>query len=296
VDWDKVLTNELQGMREEYNARNPTTEIPPKCTTTWYTTYQEMRSPKPGTPILPLPEILGELRTIRDQQLNDKANFFHISNPTPEEEQYVPYFPHYDQDNVNKLWEIYKNQGQKNTYWISAVASFESVLQIYQYGKMLFSEKFSDIDPSSKIAVIGAGPSGLLWSWYFLVDFPNVTVFEKTDRIGGKTNTLHKRALYGKEVVIELGTCYLSTGYDDLYDLLTDVLLDNRRIGLGKQIEDVPLWDVIIRYIITKYNEFPQKEWRLFADKPKGDIIAQLFNLLEYLCWYKKKSWIYSSF
>ncbi|OWF46732.1 Polyenoic fatty acid isomerase [Mizuhopecten yessoensis] len=72
-------------------------------------------------------------------------------------------------------------------------------------------ENFDD-----KIAIIGAGPAGIHMALKLKrAGFQNVIVFEKEDKVGGKSKTLTYR-----DVVHEMGTCYTQPDYTELYELL----------------------------------------------------------------------------
>ncbi|XP_033763411.1 polyenoic fatty acid isomerase-like [Pecten maximus] len=85
------------------------------------------------------------------------------------------------------------------------------------------------IDPSSgfryirgpknlddKIAVVGAGPSGVHMALKLKeAGFQNVIVFEKEDKVGGKSKTLTYR-----DIPHEMGTCYTQADYTEVYQLL----------------------------------------------------------------------------
>ena len=83
-------------------------------------------------------------------------------------------------------------------------------------------------DRLSKIAVIGGGPAGIHMS-YLLTDkgYENITIFERSERIGGKSMSVHHR-----NAKHEMGTCYISPDYDKVKDLL-------REFGLSDQVEVV---------------------------------------------------------
>ena len=60
-----------------------------------------------------------------------------------------------------------------------------------------------------RIAIIGAGPSGLSLAWYFKqLGFRSVEIFEATNDVGGQSHTVDVGG-----IPIEMGTCYLTDGY-----------------------------------------------------------------------------------
>jgi len=83
-----------------------------------------------------------------------------------------------------------------------------------------------------KIAVIGAGPAGIhMASLLKKRGYDNVTILEKTNRIGGKSYTIHK-----DRVPYEMGTCFLHNGYHRIkhlaksYGLREDIHPEGRAI------------------------------------------------------------------
>ena len=62
-----------------------------------------------------------------------------------------------------------------------------------------------------KIAIVGAGPAGIHMAYLLKKKgFQNVGVYEKTDRIGGKSLTVEHRNTFH-----EMGTCYTQPDYDE---------------------------------------------------------------------------------
>lgn len=60
-----------------------------------------------------------------------------------------------------------------------------------------------------RIAIVGAGPSGLSLSWYLSqLGFASVELYDASDHVGGQSITLHPGG-----VPVELGTCYMADGY-----------------------------------------------------------------------------------
>lgn len=62
---------------------------------------------------------------------------------------------------------------------------------------------------AQRIAIVGAGPSGLSFAWYLSrLGFRDVDIYDAADAVGGQSQT---RDIDG--IPIELGTCYLADGY-----------------------------------------------------------------------------------
>jgi hypothetical protein len=83
-----------------------------------------------------------------------------------------------------------------------------------------------------RIAVIGAGPAGIhMASLLKKRGYDNVTILEKTNRIGGKSYTWHRDG-----VPYEMGTCFLHNGYHRIkqlarsYGLREDIHPEGRAI------------------------------------------------------------------
>ena len=259
-NWDEALSGNIQGRREEFNARNPGPYIPDDVAKTYYTVYQQKENPAPPKTV---EELQAELEKIRDETLKDKNNNFFLDQP-----EYVgtpwmsTYFPHFDSAHIEHVWKMYNLQGFNSTFYIASAMCFESVLHVYEYGRLL-AAKFRDaFSPDKKIAIIGAGPAGLLWSSMYLSDYKNITILEKSDRYGGKTRTEHHKLSDGTDVVCELGTCYLSAAYQHMVE-------DFKKAGFFKDSEEIGL---------GKYNLIRgHKEWR----KVIIDGQAEKFNAFE---------------
>lgn len=79
---------------------------------------------------------------------------------------------------------------------------------------------------SDRIAIVGAGPAGIHMAYLLKKEgFTNIVVLEKTNNIGGKSNTIKHRNVFH-----EMGTCYLQPDYDD------NVVALAKEIGLWKPV------------------------------------------------------------
>jgi len=148
---------------------------------------------------------------------------------------HTPYFNRFGPDSLNKgsLWDLLDVQGQNYTSFTHGSSCFESVLQIYQYLKMLEDKGGLPTDKTASVAIVGAGPSGLLSALFLWRNgFTDITIFEKNcppeenkpNLYAGKTRTVVKEQGVDKnqEVVCEMGTCYLSPSYGNMVDDLKD--------------------------------------------------------------------------
>eukprot|EP01103_Thecamoeba_quadrilineata_P019665 TRINITY_DN8067_c0_g1_i1.p1 TRINITY_DN8067_c0_g1~~TRINITY_DN8067_c0_g1_i1.p1 ORF type:complete len:536 (-),score=76.98 TRINITY_DN8067_c0_g1_i1:209-1816(-) len=168
-----------------------------------------------------------EMRLKREEQLRNSP-WFQFKNLTTLTEKVNNYFPHFNQQHLVEglPWDILDMQGKHNTLYVSSFTCFESVLQIFQYGKMLIKKndivRILPTNKNASIAIIGAGPSGLLWASQFLKKkgYTNVEILEKSDRFGGKSNTFYAPTEKG-DVACELGTCYLSPSYTPIRKLIS---------------------------------------------------------------------------
>eukprot|EP00186_Timspurckia_oligopyrenoides_P003068 CAMPEP_0182441800 /NCGR_PEP_ID=MMETSP1172-20130603/796_1 /TAXON_ID=708627 /ORGANISM="Timspurckia oligopyrenoides, Strain CCMP3278" /LENGTH=531 /DNA_ID=CAMNT_0024636339 /DNA_START=230 /DNA_END=1825 /DNA_ORIENTATION=- len=264
-NWDVALTGNIQGRREEYNARNPGSYIPANVEDTYYTVYQQEENPVP-------PETVQQLQTrlesIRDASINDQNNNFFLRDPEYIGEPWMStYFPHFGSQDIEHIWSMYNIQGQNNTFYVSSAMCFESVLHVYEYGCRLFDQKFKSMYPKDqKIAIIGAGPAGLLWASMFLKEYGNVTVLEKSERFGGKTRTEHHLLSDGTDVVCELGTCYLSPAYEHM-------MLDFQAAGFFNRRDEIGL---------GKYNFFQgHKEWRKVVSNGRANAFNGSLNYVQ---------------
>ncbi|OWF46743.1 polyenoic fatty acid isomerase-like [Mizuhopecten yessoensis] len=69
-----------------------------------------------------------------------------------------------------------------------------------------------------KIAIVGAGPSGIHMAYKLKkAGFKNVVVLEKSGDVGGKSRTIYHRG-----VPHEMGTCYTHPDYEEIYELIRE--------------------------------------------------------------------------
>ena len=178
------------------------------------------------------------------QGLSDDVNWCYGTDFEILDHVTTPYFDHFtDADLKNYLpWKYLGIQGKRNTIFVHASTCFESVLDIYQYIQMLLTDDANKIglptDKTAAIGILGAGPSGLMFGSVLRdMEYTNVTIYEKSGRIGGKTHTIKKLQMRkdGSElnVICELGTCYLSPAYDHFVKDMSRFRQGNDRIGFG---------------------------------------------------------------
>lgn len=232
-----ALDGQVYGFRDEVMARDPNYS-PSANGVTWLTTYQLEGLPLLGRDVK---EVEKELNKKRNKVIGkdglDWIDFLPVEEKgqmQPEVGEIVDYFPHFEKDGLEMLlpWKIKEEQGKNCTLYVSAFTSFESVLHIYLYQRELMREdgevmqKYFPKDKKARIAVIGAGPSGILFASLFLRKrgYDNFVIYEKTERFGGKTLTHRRRAPADKNTIVpcELGTCYLSLGYEPMFDLFEE--------------------------------------------------------------------------
>ena len=91
----------------------------------------------------------------------------------------------------------------------------------------------------SRIAIIGAGPAGLSLARLLTEqDVHDITVFEASERVGGKVVSVHVDGRYH-----ELGACYLPSGYTRLTPWIreagqTFTTLETFEMDDGKPLQD----------------------------------------------------------
>lgn len=183
----------------------------------------------------------------------------------------TPYFDHFDNAALadHLPWKYLAVQGTKNTLYVHGSTCFESVLQCWQYGGMLLEQlpKLGITLPpkTGRIVVLGAGPSGLMFAHRLQEQgFRNVHVFEKTDRVGGKTHSVKfdrpKPPVappigLPHQTVCELGTCYLSPAYDQMAKDLSAFMSGNVRQGFYLTADHNDPADHSFRGMVTE-NQF----------------------------------------
>ena len=85
----------------------------------------------------------------------------------------------------------------------------------------------------NRIAVVGAGISGLATAWYLTRDGHRVEVFEAQDRIGGVIDTLEADftgSNLGDRLLIECGADNFATLMPDAWDLVRQMGLESEFI------------------------------------------------------------------
>ena len=86
---------------------------------------------------------------------------------------------------------------------------------------------------SSSIAIIGGGPAGVHMAYTLSkAGFTNITIFEKSDRIGGKSCSIKQ----ADGMVQEMGTCYLSPDYAEIKQLMSDYDCDAQAKVIGRTV------------------------------------------------------------
>ncbi|XP_065182728.1 uncharacterized protein LOC135813565 [Sycon ciliatum] len=87
----------------------------------------------------------------------------------------------------------------------------------------------------SRIAIIGGGPAGVHMAYTLSqAGFKNLTIFEKTDRVGGKSCSFTQE----DGMVQEMGTCYLSPDYAEIKQLLAKYECDDQARVIGRTVWD----------------------------------------------------------
>ena len=244
---NNIATGEVMGYRSEtLLAKDHEKTLKDDATvTSEYLTVYQLSDPGPPSPdpLAPKCEAISkeDLQATFDKFIK-RANQEGISwfpYKVPEQVPMVfhtPYFNRFTKESLNKglPWDLLDIQGQNYTTFAHGSSCFESVLQIYQYLDMLQHKGGLPTDKTASVAIVGAGPSGLL-SALFLVrkGFRNITIFEKNqepdedEKLGhfyaGKTRTVvNEQGAAKSSVVCEMGTCYLSPPYEKMAHDLKD--------------------------------------------------------------------------
>lgn len=128
------------------------------------------------------------------------------------------------------------------------------------------SKKQNLINSGEKIAIIGAGPSGVHMATELRKrGFDNITIFEKTDRIGGKTRSIVRNNVYH-----EMGTTGFSiTDESGLKPLIEDLFSDIEESCYEADIRTLRKHSFIVGK--TKPTKFKtaQKSYNLFLQRKR---------------------------
>lgn len=190
------------------------------------------------------------------------------------------YFNRFTKESLIKglPWDLLDIQGQTSTSFTHGSSCFESVLQIYQYLEMLKEKGGLPTDKTASVAIVGAGPSGLL-SALFLSrkGFKNITVFEKNhdpeedkpNLYTGKTRSVvKKQGVDDQDVVCEMGTCYLSPSYapmvNDLKEFFNGTMYEED--GNVYPLDQNPDFDPSFRAIVPTNQFHKDGPIQRFAD------------------------------
>lgn len=167
---------------------------------------------------------------------------------------HTKFFHHFEkedtlQDTRPNTWNLFKIQGIKNTIYVHASASFECILHVYLYFENLSNRDIFPVEKKSKIAIIGAGPSGLLIARKMIeMGYSDIKIFENgpEDKLqcAGNAQTHEQDG-----ILAELGTCYLSPEYSAMIQHFRKwkIFSDDQRLISLDQNPDGP----IIREIAT---------------------------------------------
>lgn len=141
-----------------------------------------------------------------------------------------------------------------------------------------------------KIIIIGAGPSGLTTAYYLIksgLSRKNIIILEKTNRLGGQSNT---RKIDGKWV--EAGTSYLTNAYKCITDIAykTNVKIMDINNQLYNKLDKNENTKVELSYmssilLFKKYISVRKKQWL-----DKGQLYNPTLkdNYLTFKQWLKK--------
>lgn len=136
---------------------------------------------------------------------------------------------------------------------------------------------FADHIPSPKcfndrIAIVGAGPAGIHMAYLLKKKgFNSIVVLEKTNRVGGKSNTVKYR-----NVLHEMGTCYLQPDYED------NVIALAREFGLWKPV-DIPPANVWLNHLqspITYSSYVIREVMKISGAQDQRQVLAKLLSAM----------------
>lgn len=258
------MKGEPYAVRDEVMARDKNFE-PSSTGVTWSVMYQLDREGLIGRDPQQVASEMDQKRDLAIQTSVANRGWIDFlpdpsEKPQPEVAELVDYFPHFDPRELaqNLPWEVRDHQGEKSTVYVSSFTCFESVLSIFLYEAELMRKdgnvvnKYFPTDKNAKIAVVGAGPAGILFASQHLKKqgYNNFKLFEKSDRYGGKTMTHYRTAPDDPTIRVpcELGTCYLSLGYEPMFPLFEeydagDVVALDRDSNIFRSVVDAEVAD-----------------------------------------------------
>lgn len=223
----EAMDGGVYGFRDEVMARDADFQ-PSGNGDTWAVTYQLEDTGLLGRD---KDTVEKELNVRRDKEIVENGWIdWDMKEKKAAHEITVDYFAHFEQEGLKAEmpWKVVDIQGENKTLYIASFSAFESVLHCYLYQNMLMKRR--DVtsrfprNRNARIAVIGAGPAGLLFASQHLVakGYTNFKIFESAATYGGKTVTKYQpvpAGADGETVPCELGTCYLSPAYFPMYNL-----------------------------------------------------------------------------
>jgi predicted NAD/FAD-binding protein len=135
---------------------------------------------------------------------------------------------------------------------------------IYQTTRIYYMQK----NEKKRIAIIGGG-TGLIQAW-LLVDHFNVTLYEKTNRLGGHIQSLKLKQSDNKEAIIEAGTEFINPDeYVNFYKLLNFLGMKLKSYTMKMEFIDYTKKDSMSNYEKTFFSPGVTDLLKNYSDEEK---------------------------
>ena len=139
-----------------------------------------------------------------------------------------------------------------------------------------------------KIAVVGAGPSGLTAALRLIQQGHEVSIFEKNDHIGGRTRSVHFNTENGENHIVDTGAGWLTSFYVRTLSLIRELKIEDQVVLKPRGIRGASQIIVDSEISNTNIHDIPMssqaiKQSSLLTNDEKNALQEYLNNLLKNL-------------